>query len=147
MLIADFVKLLRDLERQALETAHQNNRFTPHASPAETMVASVVYRQGSASIGEIAAQTGFVQSHVSAVVARLQEYGVLVSAPDPVDRRRTLVSFEPVMAERIQNSLLLDTRAFLLQRLGDEAYVDEVMQTLESLRERLGDTAPQAEPV
>ncbi len=47
------------------------------------------------SIGEIAARTGFPQSHVSASVARLRAEGALVSVADAADRRRTIVRPSP----------------------------------------------------
>ena len=50
-----------------------------------------VFEHQDTSIGEITARTGFPQSHVSASVARLREGGVLVTAIDLKDRRRTLV--------------------------------------------------------
>jgi hypothetical protein len=43
------------------------------------------------SVSEITERTGFPQSQVSLSVARLRELGALVTAPDPADRRRTLV--------------------------------------------------------
>ncbi len=45
------------------------------------------------SVGQdIAARTGFVQSHVSASVTRLRDRGLVTTSPDPDDRRRTTVT-------------------------------------------------------
>src|SRR5258708_7658198 len=54
-------------------------------------VAIDVSEHQDTSIGEIAARTGFPQSHVSLAVARLKDGGVFVTTVDPRDRRRTLV--------------------------------------------------------
>src|ERR1700733_15371015 len=54
----------------------------------------VAYHPNS-SITEITERTGFPQSLVSTAVARLREMGFLASGPDPVDRRRTLLSTTP----------------------------------------------------
>ncbi len=62
---------------------------------ARSVLADVFAHPGS-TIGEIAARTGFPQSHVSASVAKFREAGALATAPDPADRRRTLVT----LAER-----------------------------------------------
>jgi DNA-binding MarR family transcriptional regulator len=43
------------------------------------------------SVSEITERTGFPQSLVSLSVARLREFGAVVTKPDPADRRRTLV--------------------------------------------------------
>jgi DNA-binding MarR family transcriptional regulator len=50
-----------------------------------------VFSHPGSSVSEIKDRTGFPQSHVSSSVARLRDLGVLVTAPDPADRRRTLV--------------------------------------------------------
>jgi DNA-binding IclR family transcriptional regulator len=51
------------------------------------MVLIDVSEHADSSIGEIAARTGFPQSHVSASVARLRELGTL--APGALGRLRT----------------------------------------------------------
>lgn len=58
----------------------------------------VAYHPGS-SISQITERTGFPQSHVSQSVARLRELGVLETIVDPSDRRRTLVSSTPALAQ------------------------------------------------
>lgn len=59
-----------------------------------------VFEHPGSSVGEIVERTGFPQSHVSASVTRLRDGGVLVSEPDPADRRRTLVRAGPDVAAR-----------------------------------------------
>jgi DNA-binding MarR family transcriptional regulator len=59
------------------------------------MVLIDVFDHPGSTIGQIVERTGFPQSHVSASVARLRERGVLVTEPDPADRRRTLVAPSP----------------------------------------------------
>jgi DNA-binding transcriptional ArsR family regulator len=88
------------------------------------------------SVGEIAARTGFPQSHVSASIARLQEHGAVTAAPDPRDRRRTLVrpnpqapSFVIVTAETTDDALL--------QSLDDPRALPEVQEALRTLYRHL----------
>lgn len=69
---------------------------TPHAGfsdlPTGLRIVLVdVYEHPDSTIGQIVERTGFPQSQVSDAVARLRETGVLVTATDPQDRRRTLV--------------------------------------------------------
>jgi hypothetical protein len=54
------------------------------------VMADIAYHPGS-SVSEITERTGFPQSLVSLSVARLREFGAVLTEPDPADRRRTLV--------------------------------------------------------
>ncbi|TNC29590.1 MarR family transcriptional regulator [Amycolatopsis alkalitolerans] len=60
-------------------------------TPGERAVLEDVIRHPGGSVGEIRERTGFVQSHVSASVARLRERGLITTAADPRDGRRTRV--------------------------------------------------------
>jgi len=60
-------------------------------TPAEAAVLEDVLTHPDSPVGGIAQRTGFVQSHVSASVARLTRRGVLTTASDPTDGRRTRV--------------------------------------------------------
>jgi DNA-binding MarR family transcriptional regulator len=51
-----------------------------------------VYEHPDATVGQIVERTGLPQSLVSSAVARLRDDGIVVTATDPADRRRTLVS-------------------------------------------------------
>jgi DNA-binding MarR family transcriptional regulator len=65
------------------------------------MVAIDVFDNPGTTISQIVDRTGFPQSHVSSAVARLRDSGVLVTASDPLDGRRTLVSPSAAQLERI----------------------------------------------
>jgi hypothetical protein len=54
------------------------------------VMADIAYHPGS-SVSEITERTGFPQSLVSLSVAKLRDFGAVVTEPDPADRRRTLV--------------------------------------------------------
>jgi hypothetical protein len=60
------------------------------ATTIRLVAVDVIVHPGS-SVSEITERTGFPQSQVSLSVARLRELGAVVTAPDPADRRRTLV--------------------------------------------------------
>jgi DNA-binding MarR family transcriptional regulator len=60
-------------------------------TPGESAVLEDVITYPDSSVSEIAQRTGFVQSHVSASVARLIPRGMLVTGSDPTDGRRTRV--------------------------------------------------------
>src|SRR5580698_3420855 len=66
------------------------------ATSARLIFVDVAYHPNS-SITEITERTGFPQSLVSTAVAKLREIGFLASEPDPLDRRRTLVSATPAV--------------------------------------------------
>jgi DNA-binding MarR family transcriptional regulator len=102
-----------------------------------------VFEHPDSSVGEIAARTGFPQSHVSASVARLRAGGALVTAVDPQDRRRTLVRPSPQVRHRAPEGGAAPVDAALAAVLGtqDPQKVAEVVATLEALARRL---APEA---
>lgn len=58
---------------------------------AHQVVLGAVLEVSGVSIGELAERTGLAQSMVSTAVADLAAQGLLVSEPDPQDRRRRLV--------------------------------------------------------
>jgi len=116
----------------------------PHGA-ARALPASVwtvwldVLEHPNSSISQIAARTGFPQSHVSASVTRLRALsGALETLPDPADGRRTLVraaevphaagGFAPSPADRAVAAVL---------RTDDPQVVGEVMAALELLARRL----------
>lgn len=63
----------------------------PGLTPGELAVLEDVLRHPNSTVSEIQARTGFVQSHVSACVAKLRERGSVRTSPDPTDGRRTRV--------------------------------------------------------
>jgi DNA-binding MarR family transcriptional regulator len=60
-------------------------------TPAESAIVEDVIRNPGTSVTGISQRTGFVQSHVSVSVARLRERGLVETATDPADGRRTTV--------------------------------------------------------
>lgn len=59
------------------------------------IVAGDIAAHPDTTVGETAQRTGLPQSQVSGAVARLREAGSVETAPDPADRRRTLVRPSP----------------------------------------------------
>jgi DNA-binding MarR family transcriptional regulator len=103
-----------------------------------------VFEHPNSSIGEIAARTGFPQSHVSASVARLRAIsGVLQTTVDPRDRRRTLVRVSPEAILQAAPCISTPIDGALAAALGTDnpQEVEEVVAALELLAQRL---TPQA---
>ncbi|YCK39273.1 MarR family winged helix-turn-helix transcriptional regulator [Actinomadura sp. ATCC 39365] len=95
------VARLRRLGRRLVELSKTAAGETkgPPLTPGEEAVFEDVLRHPGGTVGEIQARTGFVQSHVSASVARMRERGLVRTEPDPADGRRTLVTLtEPALA-------------------------------------------------
>jgi DNA-binding MarR family transcriptional regulator len=92
-----------------------------------------VFEHQDTSIGEITARTGFPQSHVSASVARLREGGVLVTAVDLKDRRRTLVRTTPEIPRQAANlaSAPIDDALLIALATRDPSEVARVLAALE----------------
>jgi DNA-binding MarR family transcriptional regulator len=111
--------------------------------PLPTSVRSIMvdaFEHPDSSVTEITSRTGFPQSHVSASVARLRDAGVLVTAIDPQDRRRTLVRPSPEIRERAERMAAPQVDAVLAAALGaaDAGQVAEIVGRLEELARLLG---------
>ena len=63
----------------------------PTLTPGELAVLEDALTHPGSSVSQIQVRTGFVQSHVSVSVARLQQRGLVDTISDPDDGRRTRV--------------------------------------------------------
>ncbi len=98
-----------------------------------------VFEHPDTSVGEIAARTGFPQSHVSASVAKLRDEGAFVTAIDPADRRRTLVRRSPEVTKRAAQRVSLPIDGAIANALGtsDHMEIGLVVNALQLLFDRL----------
>jgi DNA-binding MarR family transcriptional regulator len=91
-----------------------------------------VFSHPGSSVSEIKERTGFPQSHVSASVARLRDLGVLVTAPDPADRRRTMVRPAEGMVEKAIRRAASSVDTTLAEAIGPDAQ-DRLPEALAAL--------------
>jgi DNA-binding MarR family transcriptional regulator len=99
-----------------------------------------VFEHPNSSIGEIAARTGFPQSHVSGAVARLRAIAAaLETTVDPEDRRRTLVRPSPALRRRASQWALPPANDALAKALGARSpeEIAEHITALETFAQRL----------
>jgi DNA-binding MarR family transcriptional regulator len=90
------------------------------------------------SISQIVARTGFPQSLVSAAVAQLRDRGVLRTAVDQADRRRTLVRLSADIPARMARAPANSVEPVLAEALGidDPAELASVVSMLAALADR-----------
>lgn len=105
------------------------------ATSARLVALDVAYHPGS-SISEITDRTGFPQSHVSSSVARLRELGIVETAVDEDDRRRTLVRLTGAAVARAGSRRSEPVDAAITRALGGDD-PGEVVGALELLAARL----------
>jgi DNA-binding MarR family transcriptional regulator len=120
-----------------------------HQMPASVRSVLVdVYEHPGSSVSEITARTGFPQSHVSASVTRLREAGGLITATDPADRRRTVVSPNPEVRRGASSMLWEPVDAVLARAIGtgDPGQTAEAVAALELLARLLTPDAPARPP-
>jgi DNA-binding MarR family transcriptional regulator len=112
----------------------------------ETLPASIrsvlvdIAQHPDSSVSEITARTGYPQSHVSTSIARLQDNGTVVTAPDPRDRRRTLVRTDPAASRRllvVSAAPIDDALAEALKDAADPDALAEVQAALQTLSRHL----------
>jgi DNA-binding MarR family transcriptional regulator len=120
------------------EGAMSGTGFARLPSSVRTVLLDVSEHPGS-SISEIVGRTGFPQSLVSAAVARLRDGGALMTAPDPADRRRTLVHVSAEVPARAARARIDPAEPVIAAALGidDRAELKRVVSTLSDLGERL----------
>jgi DNA-binding MarR family transcriptional regulator len=92
------------------------------------------------SISEITARTRFPQSHVSMLVTRLRDRGLLRTEVDPRDRRRTLVYIVPEAVRRAQRRITSTVEGPIARALAttEPDEVAEVVDALHLVAVRLG---------
>ncbi|MFE6848214.1 MarR family transcriptional regulator [Streptomyces sp. NPDC057686] len=106
------------------------------------IVAGDIAAHPDTTVGETAQRTGLPQSQVSTAVARLREAGSVRTAPDPADRRRTLVRPAPTVCDRVAavraagSSKVEDALAKALGA-AEAARLPEVTEALELLARHL----------
>jgi DNA-binding MarR family transcriptional regulator len=118
------VDLARDVTTQAGDTS---------LTPGEVAVLEAVLRNPDSTVGEIQVWTGFVQSYVSASVARLRERGLLETTPDPADRRRTRVRLTELARRAIHTRASRPADDAILQAVGDPERAQRVTALLDEL--------------
>ena len=64
-------------------------------TPSQVSVVLLLEKNGSATVSSLARVEGMRPQSMSAVVAPLQESGLVVGTPDPSDGRQTLMSLTP----------------------------------------------------
>jgi DNA-binding MarR family transcriptional regulator len=105
-------------------------------SPSQGATLATIARHGPLTPSELATRERIQRPTATRVLARLEETGLVLRAPDPADRRSSLVSVSPAGAALLEE---LRTRkdAFLSERL--EALGDRDRATLERAASLLED--------
>ncbi|MEV7727424.1 MarR family transcriptional regulator [Streptomyces sp. NPDC087917] len=111
------------------------------------IVAGDIAAHPDTTVGETAQRTGLPQSQVSGAVARLREAGSVRTAPDPADRRRTLVRQAPGTSARVaavRAAGASKVEEALARALGEDGarQLPEVTEALETLARHLSVRAP-----
>jgi DNA-binding MarR family transcriptional regulator len=71
-------------------------------TPAQLSVLLRLENEGAAAVSNLARAEGMRPQSMSSVVAPLEQAGLVRGAPDPSDRRQTLISLTPKFLKQIQ---------------------------------------------
>jgi hypothetical protein len=117
------------------EEAIPPSRLEDEMATSVRLVMADVFSHPGSSVSQITERTGFPQSLVSLSVARLRELGAVVTAPDPADRRRTLVRPAEGMLDRGARHAAVPVDQVVAGAISAEARerVPEVLAALELL--------------
>jgi DNA-binding MarR family transcriptional regulator len=129
------MKIGEDALRTREPAGSRNALLTVGAS----LVLRDVFNHPDSSIREITIRTGLPQSYVSESVARLRDQGMVTTAVDPADRRRTLARFTPQHARTVLQKGAVTVDEELARSLGepDAAAIKEIIEGLSQLAARL----------
>ncbi|MCW7940691.1 MarR family transcriptional regulator [Streptomyces hygroscopicus] len=125
-------KRLTELGRDAIDQASPTS-----LTPGEVAVIADAFRHPDCSVREIVARTGFAQSHVSASVSRLRERGLLETAPDPADGRRTLVHLTDRARRAVRARAGTPADEAIVRAVADPGRAERVTALLDELAELL----------
>lgn len=101
--------------------------------PVESAIVEDVLTHRDTTVTGIAQRTGFVQSHVSASVARLRERGILETTPDPHDRRRTTIRIAGPAVRAILRRSRRPVDDAVAAAVGDAGTAGRVVELLDEL--------------
>ena len=104
-----------------------------------------VFAHPDSSITDVTTRTGLPQSYVSESVARLREQGIVETAADPADGRRTLVRVSAQHPRTVAAKGSAPVDAALAEALGEPTNgvaVTEIIGTLTALAARLHPDSP-----
>jgi DNA-binding MarR family transcriptional regulator len=108
-----------------------------------SLVLRDVFAHPGSSITDITGRTGLPQSYVSESVARLRDQGIVETAADPADGRRTLVRVSAGHPRTVAAKGMASVDAALAEALGEpEGGAAEIIETLERLAARLRPASP-----
>src|SRR6266566_3779548 len=110
------------------------------------LVLEDVITDPDSSISEVHQRTGFAQSHVSALVAWLNECGLLVTAADPGDARRTRIRVREDTLAAITRRAGRRVDDVIAQTVGDPTQASRVLAVLDELAELLLATPARGTP-
>jgi DNA-binding MarR family transcriptional regulator len=138
----DLIMLGRQLAKIGEEVMRGSAASSMPTGP--SLVLRDVFAHPDSSITDVTARTGLPQSYVSESVARLRGQGIVETAADPADGRRTLVRITAQHPRTVAAKGSASADAALAAALGDAADAGEIIAMLGELAERLrpGSRAP-----
>ena len=105
----------------------------PAMTPGEVAVLEDALTHADSSVSDISARTGFVQSHISTSVGRLKRRGLVDTASDPGDGRRTHVTVTDVAERAITARAGRNVDDALATAITDRAQARRVSALLDEL--------------
>jgi DNA-binding MarR family transcriptional regulator len=139
----DLIVLGRQLSKIG-ESVMRGSGTKPPMPTSAGLVLRDVLAHPDSSISDITARTAMPQSHVSETVAQLVEQGLVESARDPADKRRTIVRVAASHPRHVARAAMVSVDAALIDALDSMSpdAAGDVIATLEDLAARLRPTKP-----
>lgn len=126
-LAAEMRTVFRKLKQRYREHGGGND-----LTPSQASVVLRLEKDGSATVSSLARTEGMRPQSMSAIVAPLQESGLVRGAPDPSDRRQTLMSLTPKCLKWLQKGRTA-RQDWLTGRISQKLSVQEQKKLQETL--------------
>lgn len=112
--LIDETRLLYNTLLEVLEQLHGDTGV----SPSQRAVLEYLYRNGDATVPDIARARGVTRQHIQSIVNDLLERGFVQQRPNPAHRRSQLVTLGPEGRSAIESALDRE-QTFTTRHLGD----------------------------
>jgi DNA-binding MarR family transcriptional regulator len=119
-LVQLFPQVSRGLRRRQLPAAVVDDALL---GPRHSAALSLLRERGPMSVGRIASELGLTLATVSGIITDAERAGFVERAPDPDDRRRTIVSLVPTQRAAVNS--WIDGASAPMQRALDRLSPDE----------------------
>jgi DNA-binding MarR family transcriptional regulator len=132
MNLTELAQLSRKLRKVMLIASSQNNE---PVSSGQVTIFEDVYKHSPTTVQDITERTNLAQSYVSKIISHMKKRDVVKLQKSKKDKRKTIITFNPELADFVQSMSKRPIRKALQQVLSNSKDITEAETLLERLTE------------